>query len=71
MRLALIRLGEQLNATKKMWDMNAKCLVVPQLCAPGKIDPEMLNYYAQKLIWFLAESEVVRQFGDLDFFNAF
>jgi hypothetical protein len=26
-RLALVRLGEQLNATKKMWDVNAKCLI--------------------------------------------
>jgi len=25
--LALRRLGEQLNATKKIWDMNAKCLI--------------------------------------------
>jgi hypothetical protein len=21
----------------------------PQICAPGEIDPEMLNYYAKKL----------------------
>lgn len=26
-RLALIRLGEQLNATKKMWDVNEKKLI--------------------------------------------
>ncbi len=63
---ALRRLGEQLNATKKMWDVNAKCLI--------NIPDERIRQDAAAMIlaykWGKPVERSITAHGDMDDFAA-